>query len=309
MKPPFENMVRIPGGTFMMGSDKNYEEEAPARKVTVDGFWMDKYELTNAEFRKFIEDTGYVTFCEKPPNPNDYPGALPDMLMAASVVFKKPERKVDTRNIYEWWTYVAGANWKHPFGPDSDLEGRDNYPVVHLAYEDVEAYAKWAGKEIPTEAEWEFAARGGLDGKEFAWGDELYPDGKAMANTWQGDFPNENTLEDGYELIAPVGSYPPNGYGLHDIIGNVWEWTCDFYQYHSKSVNTCCSDFNPRIESPDFSFDTATPEIKIPRRVMKGGSYLCAPNYCRRYRPAARMAQAIDTSTCHLGCRLIVRIK
>ena len=309
LNPPFENMLWIPGGSFMMGSNEHYEEEAPVHKVTVDGFWMDKYELTNTEFRKFIEETGYITFCEKPPNPDDYPGALPEMLVAASVVFKKPDHRVDIKNYFNWWTFVPGADWKHPFGPDTTIEDKDNYPVVHLAYEDVEAYAKWAGKEIPTEAEWEFAARGGLESKEYAWGDEMYPDEKAMANTWQGEFPIENTLADGFELIAPVGTFPPNGYGLHDIIGNVWEWTSDWYQFHSKSVNSCCSDINPRGGTPESSFDIRMPDIQIPRKVMKGGSYLCAPNYCRRYRPAARMAQPVDTSTCHLGCRLIVRVK
>ena len=305
--PPSGNMVWIPGGSFMMGSNNHYEEEAPAHKVTVDGFWMDKYELTNAEFKKFVDETGYITFCEKPPNPEDYPGALPEMLVPASVVFLKPDHAVSRDNVYNWWTYIPGANWKHPFGPDSTIEGKGNFPVVQLVYEDVEAYAKWAGKEIPTEAEWEFAARGGLEEKEYAWGDEMYPDEKAMANTWQGEFPYENTLADGFELIAPVGSFPPNGYGLYDIIGNVWEWTSDWYQQHNKFKNSCCSEINPRIESKEFSFDPRTPDIVIPRKVMKGGSYLCAPSYCRRYRPAARMAQPIDTSTCHLGCRLIVR--
>ncbi len=305
--PPSGNMIWIPGGSFMMGSNNHYEEEAPAHKVTVDGFWMDTYELTNAEFKKFVDETGYITFCEKPPNPDDYPGALPEMLVPASVVFRKPDHRVDTRDYFNWWTYIPGANWKHPFGPDSSIEDKDNYPVVHLAYEDVEAYAKWAGKEIPTEAEWEFASRGGLDEKEYAWGDEMYPDEKAMANTWQGEFPHENILTDGFELMAPVGSFPPNGYGLYDIIGNVWEWTTDWYQQHNKFVNSCCSDINPRGGVPETSIDPRTPDILIPRKVMKGGSYLCAPNYCRRYRPAARMAQPIDTSTCHLGCRLIVR--
>ncbi len=307
-EPPFKDMVWIPGGTYTMGSDNHYEEEAPAHKVTVDGFWMDKYELTNGEFRKFVDETGYVTFCELPPNPDDYPGALPEMLIPASVVFSKPQRSVDLSNHYNWWAYIQGANWMHPFGPESNIEGKDNFPVVHLAYTDVEAYAKWAGKDIPTEAEWEFAARGGIEGAEFAWGNELYPESKPAANTWQGDFPIENTLDDGFELIAPVGSYPPNGYGLYDIIGNVWEWTTDFYQYHKNNAQTCCAS-NPRGGIAEGSYDPRSPDIFIPRRVMKGGSYLCAPNYCRRYRPAARMAQPVDTSTCHVGCRLIVRIK
>lgn len=306
--PPFSNMVWIPGGIFTMGSDSHYEEEAPAHKVKVDGFWMDRYELTNAEFRRFTEETGYVTFCEKPPRPEDYPGALPEMLFAGSVVFRDPGRRVDTRDHYQWWDFVKGADWMHPFGPDSDITGKDDYPVVHLAYEDVEAYARWAGKEIPTEAEWEFAARGGIDGAEYAWGDEMYPDEKAMANTWQGEFPHENTLADGFELIAPAGSFPSNGYGLYDMIGNVWEWTSDFYQHHSFAADNCCSaSVNPKGAPAENSYDPGSPNNFIPRRVMKGGSFLCAPNYCRRYRPAARMAQPVDTSTCHLGCRLIFR--
>lgn len=305
--PPYPDMVWIPGGKFSMGSNDHYEEESPVHEVTVDGFWMDKFELTNAGFRKFIESTGYVTLCEKAPNAEDYPGALPELLVPASVVFVKPEQRVDLRNYFNWWTYIPGANWKHPFGPDSDLKGKDDYPVVHLAYEDVEAYAKWSGKEIPTEAEWEFAARGGLEGKEYAWGDEMYPGEKAMANTWQGEFPVENTAADGYELMAPIGQYPPNGYGLYDMIGNVWEWTTDWYRHHSLFENSCCSSINPAGGSPEGSVDPRSPGSLIPRKVMKGGSYLCAPNYCRRYRPSARMAQPVDTSTCHLGCRLIVR--
>lgn len=306
--PPFSNMVWIPGGTFMMGSDNHYEEEAPAHKVTVNGFWIDKYELTNAEFREFVNETGYVTFCEIAPDAEDYPGALPEMLVPASVVFAKPDQRVGTGNHYAWWSFVQGANWRHPFGPESNIDGKDNFPVVHLAYKDVENYAKWAGKEIPTEAEWEFAARGGLENMEFAWGSELYPDNKAMANTWQGEFPNENTLEDGFELIAPIGQFPPNGYGLYDMIGNVWEWTSDWYQQHNKMEYTCCGLANPRGGTQEGSIDPRDADIPIPRKVMKGGSYLCAPNYCRRYRPAARMAQPIDTSTCHLGCRLVVRV-
>jgi formylglycine-generating enzyme required for sulfatase activity len=209
---------------------------------------------------------------------------------------------------YNWWTYVPGADWRHPFGPNSSLKGLAKHPVVHVAYEDALAFAEWAGKELPTEAEWEYAARGGLEGAEFAWGDEFAPGGRQMANTWQGEFPFENTLEDGYEWTAPVGSFPPNGYGLYDMIGNVWEWTSDWYQQHHEVVaTTCCGDLTAKAREMEKSYDPNQPEIKIPRRVMKGGSYLCAPNYCRRYRPAARMAQAVDTSTCHLGFRCVVR--
>ncbi|HZN08021.1 MAG TPA: formylglycine-generating enzyme family protein [Pyrinomonadaceae bacterium] len=306
-KPPAKDMVWIPGGTFMMGSNDHYPEEAPAHQVTVDGFWMDQYTITNALFSHFVEDTDYVTSAERSPNPEDYPGAKPEMLVPASVVFRRPRHRVDLSDHYQWWTYVRGANWRHPLGPDSTLKGLAKHPVVHIAYEDARAYATWAGKQLPTEAEWEFAARGGLDGAVFAWGNEFEPDGRVMANTWQGDFPNENLLTDGYEWTAPVGSFPPNGYGLYDMAGNVWEWTTDWYQQHSEIEQTCCASFNPRGGRPENSYDPRTPDAKIPRRVMKGGSYLCAPNYCQRYRPAARMAQAVDTSTCHLGFRCIIR--
>ncbi|MBO0720918.1 MAG: formylglycine-generating enzyme family protein [Blastocatellia bacterium] len=302
-------MVWIPGGAFMMGSNKHYPEEAPVHNVTVDGFWMDRYTVTNDQFGLFVEETGYVTFCERPPNPADYPGAISEMLVPASVVFQKATEPVDLRNHFNWWTFVPGADWRHPHGPDSTIKGLENHPVVQVAYEDVEAYARWAGKEVPTEAEWEFAARGGLDGAEFVWGDEFMPDGRIMANTWQGNFPYENLLEDGYEWTAPVGSFPPNGYGLFEMAGNVWEWTADWYQEHSRVANSCCGNINPRGGEREKSYDPCIPEIKIPRRVMKGGSFLCAPNYCRRYRPAARMAQPIDTSTCHLGFRCIVRVE
>lgn len=305
-KPPSENMVWIPGGTFRMGSDAHYPEEAPAHPVTVDGFWMDRYAVTNAQFSRFVEQTNYVTSAERAPNPTDYPGAKPELLVPASVVFRKPSHFVDLRNHYNWWTYVPGASWRHPQGPGSSLKGLAKHPVVHVAYEDVEAYCMWTGRELPTEAEWEFAARGGLDGAEFAWGDEFTPEGRQMANTWQGEFPFENLLEDDYEWTAPVGSFPPNGYGLYDMVGNVWEWTTDWYQQHSEIQHTCCGSFNPQGGERERSYDPRE-RTRIPRKVMKGGSYLCAPNYCRRYRPAARMAQQMDTSTCHLGFRCIVR--
>ncbi|HEY0460823.1 MAG TPA: formylglycine-generating enzyme family protein [Pyrinomonadaceae bacterium] len=303
-----KDMVWIAGGTFQMGADDYYPEEAPAHPVTVDGFRIDKYTVTNAQFSRFYEETKYTTVAERAPNPADYPGAKPELLVPASVMFRKAPHRVDIGNHYNWWTYVPGADWRHPYGPESSLKGLAKHPVVHVAYEDALAYAEWAGKEIPTEAEWEFAARGGLEGKEFAWGDEFAPGGKQMANTWQGEFPHENTLEDGFEWTAPVGSYPPNGYGLYDMIGNVWEWTSDWYQQHNEVVaTTCCGNLTTKAGEREKSFDPNTPAIKIPRRVMKGGSYLCAPNYCRRYRPAARMAQMVDTSTCHLGFRCVVR--
>ncbi len=307
-QPPFENMAWLPGGTFIMGSNKHYPEEAPAHVVTVGGFWMDQYAVTNEQFSRFVEETGHVTLAESAPKAEDYPGAKPELLVAASVVFRKTSHPVDLRNHYNWWDYVPGANWRHPQGPDSSIEGMDDHPVVHVSYEDAAVYARWAGKELPTEAEWEFAARGGLEGAEFTWGEEFAPEDKQMANTWQGEFPWQNLLADGYEWTAPVGSFPPNGYGLYEMAGNVWEWTTDWYQEHSKISNSCCGNFNPKGAEREQSYDPCLPEIPIPRKVMKGGSYLCAPNYCRRYRPAARMPQAIDTSTCHLGFRCMVRV-
>ena len=300
-------MVFIPGGEFTMGSDKHYPEEAPAHRVAVDGFRIDRCTVTNKEFRRFVDATSYVTLAEKPANEANYPGAQPEMLVPSSVVFRKSSGPVDLRNHYNWWIYVAGADWRHPRGPGSSLQGLWDHPVVHVAFEDAEAYARWAGKELPTEAEWEFAARGGLDGAEYVWGEELMPRGKPNANTWQGEFPWQNLLEDEFEWTAPVGSFPPNGYGLYDMAGNVWEWTTDWYQEQTKIEHACCTMPNPRGGAEQASYDPRTPGVKIPRRVMKGGSYLCAPNYCRRYRPAARMAQSVDTSTCHLGFRCVVR--
>lgn len=305
--PPAKDMVWIPGGTFMMGSNDHYPEEAPAHQVTVDGFWMDQYTVTNAQFSRFVEETDYVTSAERTPRAEDYPGARPELLVPASVVFNKPVFRVDLGNHYNWWSYVPNASWRRPQGPGSSLKGLATHPVVHVAYEDVEAYASWAGKEPPTEAEWEFAARGGLEGAEFVWGADFTLGGEYLANTWQGEFPNENTLEDGFEGTAPVGSFPPNGYGLYDMAGNVWEWTTDWYVEHGQLSHSCCGDINPKGGAREQSFDQCTPQLPIGRKVMKGGSFLCAPNYCRRYRPAARMAQPVDTSTCHLGFRCIVR--
>jgi sulfatase modifying factor 1 len=305
--PPTDDAVWIPGGAYLMGSDTHYPEEKPAHKVSVPGFWMNRHTVTNREFARFIEATGHVTAAEKPADPAQYPGAKPELLAPSSVVFRKTSGPVDLRNPYLWWTYVPGADWRHPQGPDSSLDGLEDHPVVHVDFADAETYALWAGMELPTEAEWERAARGGLEGAEFSWGDEFKPGGKAMANTWQGRFPWENLLEDGFEGTAPVGSFPPNGYGLYDMAGNVWEWTTDWYQEHGAITHACCTLENPRGGAPEQSHDPRTPDVRIPRKVMKGGSHLCAPNYCRRYRPAARMAQPIDTSTCHLGIRLIRR--
>jgi formylglycine-generating enzyme len=256
-----------------------------------------------------VRATGYVTFAEIAPDPKDYPGALPNMLRAASLVFNPPKHPVDTADWRQWWTFKFGANWKRPTGPRSSISGLDDHPVVHVAYKDALAYAKWAGKDLPTEAEWEFAARGGLDGAEFAWGDEFTPGGKQMANTWQGAFPLENLKLDGYERTSPVTAFAPNGYGIHDMIGNVWEWTTDWYstKHEADAPKACCIPENPRGGREDASYDPCMPNIRIPRKVLKGGSHLCAPNYCRRYRPAARHPEPVDTSASHVGFRCVVR--
>jgi formylglycine-generating enzyme required for sulfatase activity len=298
-------MVQIPGGTFRMGSDRHYPEEAPAHNVTVEGFWIDRTPVTNDEFARFVAATGYVTQAERAPRAEDYPGAKPETLVPASVVFRQPKHAVDLRDTHNWWTYVPGADWRHPRGPQSTIIASGYHPVVHIAFADAEAYAAWAGKSLPTEAEWEFAARGGLDGAEFAWGDELQPGGRAMANTWHGTFPHQNLLPRRPGTTA-VGSYPANGYGLHDMIGNCWEWTSDWYQAYHDAAGGCCGSASDTRRLREASIDPRDPAA-IPRKVMKGGSYLCAPNYCRRYRPAARMAQPIDTATCHLGFRCVIR--
>jgi formylglycine-generating enzyme required for sulfatase activity len=304
-----EGMVYIPGGTFRMGSDRHYPEEAPVHRVTVDGFWMDRTPVTNRQFREFVNATGYTTFAEITPDAKDYPDALPHMLKAGSLVFTPPRQAADLRYWGEWWTYKFGANWHRPSGPHSNLRGLDDHPVIHVAYRDVEAYAKWAGKELPTEAEWEFAARGGLDGAEFAWGAELTPGGKHMANTWQGDFPCQNLGSDGFERTSPVNAFPANGYGLYDMIGNVWEWTADWYspKHEADAPKACCIPKNPRGGPEAASYDPRDPKIRIPCKVLKGGSHLCAPNYCRRYRPAARHAEQMDSSASHVGFRCIIR--
>jgi formylglycine-generating enzyme required for sulfatase activity len=250
-----------------------------------------------------------VTYAEIAPDPKDYPGALPHMLKAASLVFNPPKYPVDLRDWSQWWTFTFGANWKRPYGRGRSISGLEDHPVVHVAYRDAMAYAKWAGKDLPTEAEWEFAARGGLDGAEFAWGDELTPGGSQMANTWQGAFPHENLRHDGYERTSPVTAFPANGYGIYDMIGNVWEWTSDWYspKHEADAPKACCIPVNPRGGREDASYDGCMPAIRIPRKVLKGGSHLCAANYCRRYRPAARHPEPVDTSTSHVGFRCIVR--
>ncbi len=307
--PSRVGMIKVAGGAFRMGSDSHYPEEAPAHSVKVDAFWIDETPVTNRQFRAFVEATGHVTVAEIVPDPKDYPGALPHMLRAGSLMFAPPTHPVDLRDWSQWWTFQFGATWRKPYGSGSSIKGLDDHPVVHVAYRDAEAYAAWAGKSLPTEAEWEFAAWGGREGAEFAWGDELTPEGRHMANIWQGRFPNENTKDDGFARTSPVRAFPANGYGLHDMIGNVWEWTTDFWSTgHPGDVpKACCVPQNPRGGPEAESYDPRQPQIRIPRKVLKGGSHLCAPSYCRRYRPAARHAEPVDTSTSHVGFRCVLR--
>jgi formylglycine-generating enzyme required for sulfatase activity len=277
-----EGMVWIGGGSFLMGSDEFYPEERPVRRVEVAGFWIDPYPVTVAEFRAFVKATGHVTVAERAPDAADYPGADPSLLVPGSLVFRPTRGPVDLDDHQAWWAYVPGAKWNRPEGPASDVYSRARHPVTHVAYDDALAYAAWAGRALPTEAEWEYAARGGLEGARFAWGDSEFPDGQVMANTWQGAFPWQN-----YRGTSPWGAFPPNGYGLYDMTGNVWEWTCDGYE----GPGGCCA---PGPEA-------------FPRKVIKGGSHLCAPNYCLRYRPAARQSETVETSTCHIGFRCVIR--
>jgi formylglycine-generating enzyme len=308
--PPFPDMVWIPGGTFRMGSEKHYPEERPVHRVTVDGFWMDRHPVTNERFAQFVQETNHVTFAEIPPRAEDYPGALPEMLYAGSLVFIKPRGPVDLRHIGNWWHFLKSANWRQPQGPNTSLEGRERHPVVHVAFSDALAFAAWEGKDLPTEAEWEFASRGGLDSADYPWGNDLFPGGKAMANFWQGEFPWQNLRQDGYEGTSPVDAFPPNAYGLHDTVGNVWEWTTDWYhpRHPDEKQKACCIPRNPRGGNEIESYDPSQPAIKIPRKVLKGGSHLCSHNYCRRYRPAARFPEPVDTSTCHVGFRCVHRV-
>jgi formylglycine-generating enzyme required for sulfatase activity len=299
-------MVWIPGGTFRMGSDTHYPDEAPAHDVTVAGFWIDRTQVTNAAFRRFVKATGYVTVAERLPDAVNYPGAKAEMLVPGSVVFKQPPARVALDNHYAWWDWLPGANWRHPEGPGSTLDGKERHPVLHVAWDDVAAYAAWAGKTIPTEAEWEYACRGGHEGWSYVWGEELAPRGKMLANYWQGEFPWQNLALDGYERTAPVGRFPPNDYGLLDMIGNAWEWTADWYAARHAAPSPCCGAVPPRGGNREGSIDPVDPAA-IPRRVLKGGSWACAANYCQRYRPAARMPHPIDTGTNHLSFRCVVR--
>jgi sulfatase modifying factor 1 len=293
------DMVWISGGTFWRGSDNGQSDEKPVRQITVDGYWMDKTEVTNEQFEKFTKATGYLTTAERKPDPKDFPGVPPDKLLAGSIVFMPPPGDdVPLDNHFIWWQYVAGANWRHPQGPDSGIAGFEKHPVVHVSWYDAMAYAKWSGKRLPTEAEWEFAARGGLDRKPFIWGEELTPEGKWMANIWQGRFPNENAMFDGFRLTAPVGTFPANGYGIFDLAGNAWEWCADWYlpDYYAN-----CSSKNPL--GPDTSLDPNEPGVW--KRVQRGGSYLCTDLYCGAYRPSTRMKTSPDTGLSHAGFRCV----
>jgi formylglycine-generating enzyme len=295
--PWTHGMVYIPGGTFWMGSEKGGPDERPVREVTLDGFWMDKHPVTNRQFERFIRESGYVTIAERRPDPEDFPGVPAELLVPGSVVFSPPPGEVSLNNHHAWWRYVPGASWRHPEGPGSGIQGREDHPVVHVSWHDAAAYAQWAGKRLPTEAEWEYAARGGLDRQPFMWGEELVPNGQWQANIWQGRFPNENTEEDGFHATSPAGSFPPNGYGLYDMAGNVWEWCADWYRpdYYATGPSV-----NPK--GPADSFDPNEPTL--PKRVMRGGSYLCSDLYCTGYRPSARMKTSPDTGLSHTGFRL-----
>ena len=306
------DMVEVPGVRFRMGSEAFYPEEAPVREVEVGPFSIDRGPVTVAEFARFVAETGYVTVAERTPEAADYPEADRSLLQPGSAVFQPTSGPVPLTDPTRWWAYVPGASWRAPWGPDSDNAGRQDHPVTHVSFEDARAYAEWAGKELPSEAEWEYAARGGLAGAVFAWGDEHQPNGELMANTWQGRFPWHNTGAKGWRGTTPVGLFPPNGFGLHDVTGNVWEWTADYYSVTGRRAGAprapCCSPArNPRVETPDASYDARAPGANTPRRVIKGGSHLCAASYCLRYRPAARQPEAVDTSTSHIGFRCIVR--
>ena len=314
--PAPAGMVWISGGEFSMGAQnppdmddvgmKATLDSRPIHRVYVDGYFMDKTDVTNAEFEKFVKATGYVTVAERKPRAEDYPGAPPENLVAGSVVFAPPDHPVSLNDYFQWWTYVPGANWRHPLGPKSSIAGKGNYPVVHVAYEDAQAYAKWAGKRLPTEAEWEFAARGGLAGKPFVWGDDFHPQGKWMANTHQGHFPDSDSGDDGYRGIAPVAKSPANGYGLYDMAGNVWKWTSDWYRPdYYQQLQAAGLARNP--QGPDSAFDPAEPGQA--KKVHRGGSFLCTDQYCSRYIVGTRGKGDVDTGTNHLGFRCVMTLQ
>lgn len=302
-------MVWIDGGSFRMGSENFYPEEGPVHRVRVDGFWIDPAPVTNRQFARFVEETGYITVAELAPDPALYPGADPALLQPGSLVFRAPARLEDMRFWGDWWDYVQGACWRRPNGVEELSESVLDHPVVHVAHADAHAYAQWAGKSLPTEAEWEFAARGGLDGADYAWGDEFEPSGQKMANVWNGRFPMMSPEGTGKFGTSAVRSYPPNAYGIYDMIGNVWEWTDDYWtdRHPNDAVKPCCVPSNPRVADAAQSYDRRQASIRIPRKVLKGGSHLCAPSYCRRYRPAARHPEMIDSATTHVGFRCVVR--
>lgn len=291
-----------------MGANDFYPEECPVRQVVVESFWIDRHPVTNGQFAHFVAATGYVTLAEQAPDAALYPGAPVENLAPGSMVFVPTAGPVEPSNPDHWWRWIPGADWRHPRGPQSSTAGLREHPVVHLALADAEAYCAWAGSGLPTEAEWEYAARGGLDGATFTWGDEERPNGRLMANTWQGHFPWRNTQEDGYLFTSPVGSFPANGYGLLDMAGNVWEWTRDWYavaRLDAPLTGCCTAAHSPAAR--EASVDPRQQQFRIPRKVVKGGSHLCAPSYCFRYRPAARQPQDIDTGMSHLGFRCVVR--
>jgi formylglycine-generating enzyme required for sulfatase activity len=298
-----QDMVSIPSGTFRMGSDVHYPEEAPAHDVSVSAFFIDRAQVTNRQFASFVRDTEYVTVAERPLDPADFPGAPPENLVPGSLVFTMTGGPVDLRHINQWWTWTPGASWMHPDGPRSSAAAHPDHPVVHVAYEDAEAYAAWAGKSLPTEAQWERAARGGLDGVGYVWGDGPEGPGERLANYWHGDFPWRH--HDGYGERTAAGVFPPNGYGLYDMAGNVWEWTCDWYSPRHEEGGSCCVPVDPRGAAMQGSLDPAQPQFQIARKVVKGGSFLCADSYCLRYRPAARRPQMVDTGMSHIGFRCV----
>jgi sulfatase modifying factor 1 len=304
-----DELIWVPGAEFAMGSERFYPDERPVRRVAVDGFWIDPHPVTNAEFAAFVEATGFVTEAERAPDPALYPGARPEDLVPGALVFRMTPGPVHLGDFTQWWQWTPGADWRHPAGPESSIDALANHPVVQVSYGDAAAYCEWAGLELPTEAEWEYAARGGLDGAEFSWGDHDPQETEPLANTWQGRFPFENTEVDGWTRTSPVGAYPPNGHGLYDATGNVWEWTGDWYSAlrADPDAPSCCAPSNPRGGSEQGSLDPAQPATPIPRKVVKGGSHLCTPQYCYRYRPAARQPQMIDTAMSHLGFRCIRR--
>lgn len=307
-----EGMVWLPGGTFVMGTDETdaYDHERPAHQVRLEGFWMDETEVTNEQFSTFVEATGYVTVAERKPkwediqkqSPPGTPAPHDSLLVPGALVFNPPGQPVMLNDYSQWWRWVPGTDWKHPEGPGSNLDGRLAFPVVHVAYEDAEAYCAWAGKRLPTEAEWEFASRGGAEQQRYPWGGELRHEGRFMANTFQGSFPNHNSADDGFERLAPVKSFPPNAYGLYDMIGNVWEWTSDWYHvgYFKLLAKTPVSVSPP---GPDKPYDPNEPYAI--KRVSKGGSFLCADDYCVNYRPSARQGTAFDSGMSNLGFRCV----